>query len=93
MKYIKKSSDNIVLENGTSRIRVRPVCVMPDPNNIGRMARVFHVEQVMRDSAKNPIRRGQQIALSFPPAKINASEYRWHPENGEPCQISMRVKP
>ncbi len=92
MKFTRKSSSDITLENGKSKIKLLPITIMPDPNNVGRVARIYVVKQVLYDSAKNPIRRGQELALSFPPEKINAKEYTWHREQGEPCQISMRTQ-
>lgn len=92
MKIICKASSDITLENGTSRIKLLPITMQPDIENAGRVVKVFVVKHVIRDTAGNPIRRGQQIALSFPPEKVNAKEYVWHKEQGEPCQINMRTK-
>ncbi len=93
MTFTKKSSSDILLENGRSKIKLLPITVMPDPQNEGRVARIFVVKQVLHDSATNPIRRGQEIALSFPPEKINAKFYTWNRDAKEPCQIPMRMKP
>ena len=93
MTFTKKSSTDITLVNGQSKIKVLPITVMPDPHNAGRVARIFVVKQVIHDSAGNPIKRGQEIALSFPPEKINAKSYTWHTAQKEPCQIPMRIKP
>ena len=91
MKIICQSSSDIAIENGKSRIKVLPVTTMPDPYNAGRVAKIFVVKRVEIDTAQNQIIPGQQIALSFPPSKINAKEYRWNREQGEPCQLDMKM--
>lgn len=91
MKIIYKSSSDIAIENGSSRIKVLPVTTMADPYNKGRVAKIFVVKRVEVDTASNPIVPGQQIALSFPPEKLNAKSYQWHRSQGEPCQIEMKM--
>ena len=94
MKIIRKRNDHVTLINGRSEIRVLPVTRLDDPHNEGRVVEIFVVRNVIRDTAANPISRGKEIALSFPPEKINAKEYQWHRDQGEPCQVEMRlVKP
>jgi hypothetical protein len=91
MKIICKSTSDITIENGSSRIKVLPVTIMADPYNKGRVAKIYVVKRVERDNAVNSIIPGQQIALSFPPERLNAKSYQWHREQGEPCQIDMKL--
>lgn len=91
MKYFHKNGYEFV-ENGKSLIRVQTVRQMPSPHTKGRIVRVMHVDDILRNSDTNPIQMGMAIALSFPASKINAKEYEWGRNNMiEETQIPFKM--
>jgi hypothetical protein len=86
MKFFKKNGGEFV-DNARSKLRVTTVKTIP--GKPGRITKILFVNEVICSSPENPIKAGNAIALSFPVAKCNASEYEWKP--GEDCQVKVEM--
>lgn len=89
-KCFQKAHGKMFLSCGNSRLRVALISHVTCPHCPGRVIKILHVQEVVKENPANPIVPGSILAISFPEEKANAAEYSW--SSGEQFQVKVDTR-
>lgn len=88
-KYLDKGGSKFLFL-GRSQVRVALISHVSSPHIPGRIIKMLHVQEVVKQNPSNPIGAGSILAISFPENKANCKEYEW--SAGEQFQAPIQPR-